>query len=74
MPRRVRAVYEEGEVKFLDEPPKGSFEVVILFPDKRFKEKKRGFEPVAFGIWKSRNNMKNSSEWVRSLRKKWTSR
>jgi len=33
MSRKVRAIYEEGEIKFLDEAPKGNFEVVIVFPD-----------------------------------------
>lgn len=50
MSKKVRAIYEEGQIKFLDEVPKGNFKVIIIFPDKGFKEKKRDFERVAFGI------------------------
>lgn len=74
MSRKVRAIYKEGQIKFLDEAPKGNFEVVIVFPDKGFKEKKRDFKSIAFGIWKDRDDIRNSVEWVRDLREKWTSR
>lgn len=33
MSRKVRAIYEEGQIKFLDEAPKGNFEVIIVFPN-----------------------------------------
>jgi len=66
--RKVRAICEEGQIKFLDEAPKGNFEVIIIFPDKGFKEKKRDFEPIAFGVWKDKDDIRSSAEWVRDLR------
>ncbi|MFH0774074.1 MAG: hypothetical protein V2A53_01070 [bacterium] len=65
----ARAVYDNGKVRFIDRVPKGRFEVIVTFPDK--KEEREDFNSVAFGIWKGRSETKDSVMWVKKLRKRW---
>lgn len=41
-----------------------------LEKDKPERYPKRHFNPVGFGMWKDREDMKDSAQWVRSLREK----
>ncbi|MDI6752747.1 MAG: hypothetical protein QME07_07900 [bacterium] len=70
MPNTARAVYDNGRIQFKDRVPKGRFEVMVTFLDK-CKEKKEDFTPVAFGVWRGRDETKDSAVWVKNLRKKW---
>jgi hypothetical protein len=69
MPNTARAIYDNGKVQFKDRVPKGRFEVVVTFPDKG-KKKRKDFNPIAFGIWKGREETKDSTRWVENLRKR----
>jgi hypothetical protein len=70
MPNIARAICDNGKVQFKDKVPKGRFEVIVTFLDKG-KKKRKDFNPVAFGIWKGREETKDSVMWVKNLRKRW---
>jgi hypothetical protein len=63
------------ELDALQPKERGTIESLIkLFTDKRVKQvtkaPKRSFrEEKAFGMWKDREDMKDSIEWVRNIRR-----
>lgn len=70
MLKTVEAIYKNGMLKPLNPLDISEYEHVTLIikPHKKYKRKSK--KEKAFGIWKNREDIQNSVEWVNRLRSK----
>lgn len=52
----------------------GKPKAMMIPIDKRLVTKKRNTNLAGFGIWKDRQDMKDTAQWVSQKRKQWSSR
>ncbi len=70
MLKTIEAIYKNGVLKPLNTLDISEYEHVTLIIKPHKKDKRKGKKEKAFGIWKDRDDIQNSVEWVNKFRSK----